>query len=1056
MFFQTGMLLHIACTPSGYVANSSDCNDNNNLINPAAMEICNTIDDNCDTQTDENVQSVFYADSDNDNYGDLSVSTLACTPPSGYVANSSDCNDNNNLINPAAMEICNSLDDNCDTQTDENVQSAFYADSDNDNYGDLSVSTLACTPPSGFVANNSDCNDTDNLINPAAIEICNSLDDNCDTQTDENVQTTFYVDSDNDNFGDVDSTVLACTIPVGFVSDNTDCNDSDNTVNPFAVEVCNSIDDNCDTQTDENVQSVFYADSDNDNYGDLSISTLACTPPSGFVANNSDCNDSDNLINPAAIEICNSIDDNCDSQTDENVQSVFYADTDIDNFGDPDSTILACTVPMGFVSDNTDCNDSNNAINPVADEVCNTIDDDCDSQTDEEVQSVFYADTDNDGFGDSLSTTLACSLPVGYVTDQTDCDDNNSTSYPGASETCNNTDDNCNLVIDEPIQVYYYSNDTSGTPASFGLHTAVSGLSRVNGANPTEGCLTGFSSKNFSNETVFNSNLTAIEFTITPDSGKSLTANSFSVSLRRNGIGPASIRFAYSIDGGSSWTDQGSDVSIANTECGINTPATWDFNDFTSSQPVIFRVYAFNASSNTGVLQLSNLAVDGTVCASIDADADGYDQFIDCDENNSLINPGADDICNGIDDNCNTLIDEGWQVYHFTDNTSGIPQSFANHADATNLTLVNGSIIAPGCPTGFSSKNYTDTTAFHIDLPAIEFTLAADSGYRVEATSFTANIRRNGLGPANLRFAYSLDSGANWIDEGSDHIIGNSDCGQTSITQWDFADFTTTQAVTFRIYGFNASSTGGVMQLLHVNLNGSVCLIPDLDNDGYNLIADCNDSDETIHPNAGELCNGLDDDCDLVIDENSIPVTITPQGSLDLCIADSVVLETMEGQGLIYQWNLNNQAIEGATSQTFIAFSPGSYSVFVIDSNNCSNTSSSEIVFNSCKTTFLFNPSKAKFQVYPNPTDGEFVLDFDAYFSNSQSTNTTTGLIRVTNLLGQVIFEETVPLTNGRIQKELKFEPSVAGGMYVFKFILTDEDFASGEAAWSTNIILIK
>ncbi|MBK8081687.1 MAG: hypothetical protein IPK25_16295 [Saprospiraceae bacterium] len=48
------------------------------------------------------VQNTYYADTDNDGYGDASVTTMACSPPSGYVADNTDCNDNNVLINPGA------------------------------------------------------------------------------------------------------------------------------------------------------------------------------------------------------------------------------------------------------------------------------------------------------------------------------------------------------------------------------------------------------------------------------------------------------------------------------------------------------------------------------------------------------------------------------------------------------------------------------------------------------------------------------------------------------------------------------------------------------------------------------------------------------------------------------------------------------------------------------------------------------------------------------------------------------------------------------------------
>ncbi|MBK8081689.1 MAG: putative metal-binding motif-containing protein [Saprospiraceae bacterium] len=61
---------------------------------------------------------------------------MACSPPSGYVTDNTDCNDNNVLINPGATEICNGLDDDCDGGVDEGVQNTYYADVDNDSYGD--------------------------------------------------------------------------------------------------------------------------------------------------------------------------------------------------------------------------------------------------------------------------------------------------------------------------------------------------------------------------------------------------------------------------------------------------------------------------------------------------------------------------------------------------------------------------------------------------------------------------------------------------------------------------------------------------------------------------------------------------------------------------------------------------------------------------------------------------------------------------------------------------------------------------------------------------------
>ncbi|OGO12505.1 MAG: hypothetical protein A2Y53_01860 [Chloroflexi bacterium RBG_16_47_49] len=163
-----------------------DCNDNNPAINPGASEICNGIDDNCNTQIDDGVQNTYYQDWDSDLYGNASVTTLACTQPTGYVSDNTDCNDANTSINPAAAEVCNGVDDNCNTQIDEGVLNTYYQDADGDIYGDASVSALACTVLIGYTSDSTDCNDGNALINPGASEVCgNGTDDNCNTQIDE-------------------------------------------------------------------------------------------------------------------------------------------------------------------------------------------------------------------------------------------------------------------------------------------------------------------------------------------------------------------------------------------------------------------------------------------------------------------------------------------------------------------------------------------------------------------------------------------------------------------------------------------------------------------------------------------------------------------------------------------------------------------------------------------------------------------------------------------------------------------------------------------------------
>jgi hypothetical protein len=324
---------------------------------------------------------------------------------------------------------------------------------------------------------------------------------------------------------------------------SVDCNDNNAAVHPGATELCNGIDDNCDTQIDEGVKSTFYADADNDTYGNPNVTTLACSAPTGYVSNNTDCNDGNINVHPNATEVCNGIDDNCNSQIDEGVKSTFYADADNDTYGNPNITTLACSAPTGYVSSNTDCNDGNINVHPNATEVCNGIDDNCNSQIDEGVKSTFYADADNDTYGNPNVTTLACSAPRGYVSSNTDCDDNNAAVHPGVTEICNAVDDNCNGTIDEPVVIYNYTNNTSGAPSSVSVNASATSLTRVNGAIfPSAGCSTGFSAKNLSIDSVYKESLSAIEFTISPNIGNQVEATSFSAGLRRSSTGPALAR----------------------------------------------------------------------------------------------------------------------------------------------------------------------------------------------------------------------------------------------------------------------------------------------------------------------------------------------------------------------------------------------------------------------------------------------------------------------------------------------------------------------------------
>ena len=315
---------------------AEDCNDSDSSVFPGAEELCNGIDDNCDGLVDEGIAVVrYYFDGDGDGYGVPDPSVVDCSHPSGYVLTfddcddtdptvypgqtegpyngkdddcdpttpdddldgdgfllAEDCDDGNPLVNPTAVELCDSMDNNCNNEIDEGLAIIVgYADSDGDGFGSSLDSVSHCAMLPGYVQGNTDCDDSDPDINPAASEVVyNGLDDDCNP-------ATLDDDLDGDGYGLAD-----------------DCNDNDPLINPTAVELCDGLDNNCNSEIDEGLPLIIgYVDSDGDGYGSALDSVTNCALLLGYVENNEDCDDTDSLINPSAEEMPNNgIDEDCD------------------------------------------------------------------------------------------------------------------------------------------------------------------------------------------------------------------------------------------------------------------------------------------------------------------------------------------------------------------------------------------------------------------------------------------------------------------------------------------------------------------------------------------------------------------------------------------------------------------------------------------------------------------------------------------------------------------------------------------------------------------------
>ena len=428
--------------PSGYAGNLTDCNDSNSSVNPAAQELCDAgnIDEDCDGSADDgdssvSGQSTWYADGDGDGFGNATRTRTACDQPASYVSSATDCDDTLASVNPRGQEVCDAgnTDEDCDGSADDadsstTGQSNWYDDADGDGYGDPASSTSSCEAPRGTLADNTDCNDANASIHPGATEVCDSqnTDEDCDGAADDDDsraagQSTWYDDFDGDGYGDPGSSSNACDAPAGTVADSGDCDDSDNAVNPGSQELCgDSTDNNCDGLTDDPTAidvSTWYPDGDGDSYGDATSSTRACTAPSSFVADNTDCDDDLNTTSPGATEVCDSVDNNCDGSVDESSASnagTWYTDADGDGYGGGSGT-PSCTQPTGTVAVGGDCLDADVDSYPGATELpYDGVDQDCDGAD--------LCDVDEDGYD-----ALDCG--------GNDCDDEDALSYVGAPES---------------------------------------------------------------------------------------------------------------------------------------------------------------------------------------------------------------------------------------------------------------------------------------------------------------------------------------------------------------------------------------------------------------------------------------------------------------------------------------------------------------------------------------------------------------------------------------------------------------------------------------------
>ena len=285
-------------------------------------------------------------------------------------------------------------------------------------------------------------------------------------------------------------------------------------------------------------------------YQELTINVNSDSDNDGWTTGQGDCNDNDPTVFPGATEVCDGQDNNCD-----NVLPPNEADDDFDG-------VALCE---------GDCDDGDATSYPNAPELCDGADNDCDSQVDEGISP----DDDADGY-----TALGACLGTAN-----DCDDNDNSVYPGATEVCDGADNDCNGSTDEGLS---WDMDSDGVTAP-GSCEGTANDCDDNDPFSYPGAL------EICDGADNDCNGTLVPGEMDPDGDGYL----------------------------------GCDDDCDDTDASVNPGATEDCGN--------------------GVDDNCN----GTVDEDVDIDGDGYGTCEDCNDNNAQINPGANEAaCDFIDNDC--------------------------------------------------------------------------------------------------------------------------------------------------------------------------------------------------------------------------------------------------------------------------------------------------------------------------------------------------------------------------------------------------------------------
>ena len=577
-------------------------------------------------------------------------------------------------------------------------------------------------------------------------------------------------------------------------------------------------------------------------------------------------------------------------------------------------------------------------------------------------------------------------------------------------------------------QLYSYIDDPSGNYASVALNATGTNLSRVNGTLEQISCPTGFVSYEHSKSTTYGNGRPSIQFSVMADAGFQLNVTNISVDIRRNPKGPTTWRLAYSLDGGTSWTNSGTDFFVESSNCLGGTNLSWDVTDFSTVNSMLVRVIGFSAhSALNGESTLRNIMVDGSVSIA-DEDGDGFTIDVDCNDTDAAINPDATEVCNGIDDNCNGDIDDGAGTIWYADADG---DTYGNDAATT---------IACSVPDGYVGDN-TDCNDANADInPAaseicnglddncngsidedliydIWYADADGDGYGDAASAVTTcdgapigyvadntdcNDGNDGINPEAAETCNGIDDNCNgFVDEGIDLSIAISPTGIITLCKPDEITLSATPGFdSYQWYKNGAALTGE------------------------------NDIDYTTNKPAYYQVEGLLGTCTSGLSEvQAVAVVESPNANilypdgLNLCDVSPLLLKASYADDNVYQWYLNGDEIAGATNWDYLASEIGDYTCMITNAFGCSRTADAVTVINQCRDAEAAIVSKM--DVFPNPAKNEINISLNTGFNTNE-----VATVILSDITGRSIYSVSNPIANGNLFLTIDIPSNITDGIY--------------------------